>query len=128
MNNKVLRNRKHWNRTGNWKPNRFETGTGGTGRENRTGRTGTGFNFFESEREPPRKWNRSADQSVDRSVGSVRKHGKPWLAGTLVIGDPQENGDKSEEIVDCFSFFLGFSGRGFWKIIRAGRPHFFGLV
>ena len=58
----------------------------------------------------------------------VRKHGEPWFSGTLVIGDPQEDVEKSGDVFDFSSGFLGFSGRGFWKIIRAGLPHFFGPV
>ena len=61
-------------------------------------------------------------------MSSYRKHGEPWFSGTLVIGDPQENGEKSEEYFIFFMFFFGFSGGGFWKIIRAGLPHFFGPV
>ena len=61
-------------------------------------------------------------------IRTRRKHGEPWFSGTLVIGDPQENVEKSEEQIDVFMFFSGFSGRGFWKIIRAGLPHLFGLV
>ena len=34
-----------------------------------------------------------------------RRHGKPWFSGTLVIGDPQENGEKSEEFFNCVMFF-----------------------
>ena len=57
-----------------------------------------------------------------------RKHGEPWFSGTLVIGDPQEDVENSRDCFDFSSVFLGFSGRGFWKIIRAGLPHFFGPV
>ena len=56
--------------------------------------------------------------------GITRKHGEPWFSRTLVIGDPQENGEQSEEKIDLFMFFFVFSGWGFWKIIRAGLPHF----
>ena len=35
---------------------------------------------------------------------AVRKHGELWFSGTLVIGDSQENVDKSEEKIDLFIF------------------------
>ena len=57
-----------------------------------------------------------------------RKHGEPWFSGTLVIGDPQENVEKSDDFLNFSNVFLGCSGREFWKIIRAGLPHFFGPV
>ena len=41
---------------------------------------------------------------------NVRKHGEPWFSGTLVIGNPQENGEKPKDIFDCSSVFFGFSG------------------
>ena len=56
-----------------------------------------------------------------------RKHGEPWFSRTLVIGDPQENVERPG-VVYFFRFLFGFSSRGFWKIIRAGLPHFFGPV
>ena len=57
-----------------------------------------------------------------------RKHGEPWFSGTLVIGDPQEDEDKSADFFKFLPVFFGFSGWAFWKIIRAGLPHFFGPV
>ena len=59
---------------------------------------------------------------------SGRKHGEPWLSGTLVIGDPQENVDKAKDVFNVFSFFVVLSGRAFWKSIRAALPHLFGPV
>lgn len=57
-----------------------------------------------------------------------RQHGNRFFSRTLVITGPQENGEQSEEFLISSCCFWVFSGRGFWKIIRAGLPHFFGLV
>ena len=45
-----------------------------------------------------------------------RKHGEPWFSGTLVIGDPQENREKSEEQFDFFMFFSVFQAEDFGKL------------
>ena len=37
-----------------------------------------------------------------------RKHGEPWFSGTLVIGDPQENVEKSGDFLDFSNVFMGF--------------------
>ena len=46
-----------------------------------------------------------------------RKHGEPWFSGTLVIGDPQENGETSEDLVNLFSYFVWvFQAEDFGKL------------
>lgn len=43
-----------------------------------------------------------------------RQHGNPWFSRTLVIGDPQENEEKSGDFLILSRFFVGYPGRGFW--------------
>ena len=50
-------------------------------------------------------------------ISKFRKHGEPWFSGTLVIGDPQENGEKSEEKFVFFMFFFSvFQAEDFGKL------------
>ena len=45
---------------------------------------------------------------------------EPWLSEIR-----RRTGTTPRIFLISFQFFSGFSGRGFWKIIRAGLPHFF---
>ena len=46
-----------------------------------------------------------------------RRHGEPWFSGTLVIGDPQENGEQSGDFFNFFQvFLLVFQAEDFGKL------------
>ena len=46
-------------------------------------------------------WLRAEPSVWDKGAWFFRKHGEPWFSGTLVIGDPQENEEKSRDCLIC---------------------------